>query len=209
MRYEFTTYQVARLCTVAPRTVVKWCDSGRIAGVWRIGPKNSGDRRIPREGLVAFLREVNHRRALAALDAEAAFRVLILSGEARYGDAVEAAAAAIDGAEVVRVGCPFEATACLTRCQPDLFVIDFQAAGRAGSLALAALAADSVRLVATRADVALFALVPEDESRLADVARRFTQVWKKPVDPAEVGAAVLLAARQKFGDRPTLLRLRA
>lgn len=48
----FTTGQVAKICHVAPRTVSKWFDSGRLRG-YRI--PGSQDRRIPRENLVRFL----------------------------------------------------------------------------------------------------------------------------------------------------------
>ena len=50
----FTTNQVALICKVAPRTVNKWFDSGRLRG-YRI--PGSLDRRVPREFLIRFLRE--------------------------------------------------------------------------------------------------------------------------------------------------------
>lgn len=50
----FTTGEVAKLCRVAPRTVSKWFDSGRLRG-YRI--PGSQDRRIPRRNLVLFLKE--------------------------------------------------------------------------------------------------------------------------------------------------------
>ena len=49
----FTTGDVARICHVAPRTVSKWFDTGKLRG-YRI--PGSRDRRIPREQLVAFMR---------------------------------------------------------------------------------------------------------------------------------------------------------
>ena len=49
----FTTGDVARICHVAPRTVSKWFDTGRLRG-YRI--PGSRDRRIPREHLLAFMR---------------------------------------------------------------------------------------------------------------------------------------------------------
>jgi two-component system response regulator RpaA len=52
-----TTGRVATLLGVCPRTVSVWFDSGKVGG-YRLpgrGP-GPGDRRIPREGLVAFLR---------------------------------------------------------------------------------------------------------------------------------------------------------
>jgi excisionase family DNA binding protein len=53
---SFTIGQVAQLCKVAPRTVSKWFDSGRLKGV-RI--RSSGQRRFPRAALVRFLKEHN------------------------------------------------------------------------------------------------------------------------------------------------------
>ena len=50
----YTTEQVAKLCKVAPRTVSKWFDSGRLRG-YRI--PCSQDRRIPHRHLVRFLKE--------------------------------------------------------------------------------------------------------------------------------------------------------
>ena len=49
----FTTGEVARICHVAPRTVSKWFDTGKLRG-YRI--PGSRDRRIPREHLLAFMR---------------------------------------------------------------------------------------------------------------------------------------------------------
>jgi len=48
----FTTTEVAKICKVAPRTVQKWFDSGRLKG-WRV--PGSLDRRIPRNRLIEFL----------------------------------------------------------------------------------------------------------------------------------------------------------
>lgn len=50
----FTTGQAAKICKVAPRTICKWFDSGRLRG-YRI--PGSQDRRIPREYLIKFLKE--------------------------------------------------------------------------------------------------------------------------------------------------------
>ena len=51
-----TTGDVAKLCSVAPRTVSKWFDSGKLRG-YRI--PGSKDRRIPVEQLVRFMRSHN------------------------------------------------------------------------------------------------------------------------------------------------------
>jgi excisionase family DNA binding protein len=49
-----TTGQVAEICKVAPRTVTKWFDSGRLKGYKIPG---SRDRRIPLAELLRFMRE--------------------------------------------------------------------------------------------------------------------------------------------------------
>lgn len=63
MKQVFTTGEVAKICHVAPRTVSKWFDSGRLRG-YRI--PGSQDRRIPRDHLIRFLKE--HGMPLGGLD---------------------------------------------------------------------------------------------------------------------------------------------
>lgn len=50
----YTTGEVAKICSVAPRTATKWIDSGRLKG-YRV--PGSLDRRVPHAMLVAFLKE--------------------------------------------------------------------------------------------------------------------------------------------------------
>lgn len=52
----YTTGEIAKICRVAPRTVSKWFDQGRMKG-YRI--PGSNDRRIPRKCLIEFLRAHN------------------------------------------------------------------------------------------------------------------------------------------------------
>ena len=68
----FTTGQVAKICKVAPRTVSKWFDSGRLKG-YRI--PGSQDRRIPREQLIRFLKE--HGMPLGELEEEEWHKVML------------------------------------------------------------------------------------------------------------------------------------
>ncbi|MDY6914572.1 MAG: helix-turn-helix domain-containing protein [Planctomycetota bacterium] len=69
----FTTGEVAKICHVAPRTVSKWFDSGKLRG-YRI--PGSRDRRIPLAQLTAFMRA--HGIPLDSLDGGLC-RVLILA----------------------------------------------------------------------------------------------------------------------------------
>jgi excisionase family DNA binding protein len=65
MKMVFTTGQVAKICKVAPRTVIKWFDAGKLKGYKIPG---SNDRRIPREALIRFLTE--HGMPLGELSEE-------------------------------------------------------------------------------------------------------------------------------------------
>ena len=76
MKKVFTTGQVAKICKVAPRTVSKWFDSGRLRG-YRI--PGSQDRRIPREHLLRFLKE--HGMPLGDLEAEVYHKVLVVGAD--------------------------------------------------------------------------------------------------------------------------------
>ena len=75
MKKVFTTGQVAKICKVAPRTVSKWFDSGRLRG-YRI--PGSQDRRIPREHLIRFMKD--HGMPLGDLEEETLKKVLVVSG---------------------------------------------------------------------------------------------------------------------------------
>lgn len=70
-----TTGEVARICSVAPRTVSKWFDSGQLQG-YRI--PGSKDRRIPIAALVRFMKQ--HHIPMDALRSGRT-RVLIVDTE--------------------------------------------------------------------------------------------------------------------------------
>ena len=81
----FTTGQVAKICKVAPRTVSKWFDSGRLKGCRIPG---SQDRRIPREYLIKFLKE--HGMPLGELEDEAMGKLLLVGMDTMVRSSLEA-----------------------------------------------------------------------------------------------------------------------
>ena len=83
MKKVFTTGQVAKICKVAPRTVSKWFDSGRLKG-YRI--PGSQDRRIPREQLIRFLKD--HNMPLGDLEEEELHKVLLIGTEKLFNDRI-------------------------------------------------------------------------------------------------------------------------
>ena len=123
-----TTGQVAQICEVAPRTVSKWFDSGRLRG-YRI--PGSQDRRIPRENLVRFMRE--HGMPLDRVVKDDLDRVLIIGREecqiisslAGCGLTVETAQSGFEGGMRVGANCP------------DCAIIDAESAGDFGAMDIA------------------------------------------------------------------------
>lgn len=78
-----TTGEVAKICSVAPRTVSKWFDTGALSG-YRI--PGSRDRRIPLNQLIRFMKQ--HNMPLDALRTGAT-RVLIVDDEAEVVEVLE------------------------------------------------------------------------------------------------------------------------
>src|SRR5436853_2845403 len=87
-----TTGEVAKICSVAPRTVSKWFDSGALTG-YRI--PGSKDRRIPLNQLIRFMKQhgmplnglmTGQTRVLIVDDEQDVVEVLekILEDEAKY-----------------------------------------------------------------------------------------------------------------------------
>ncbi len=113
-----TTGEVAKICSVAPRTVSKWFDSGQLRG-YRI--PGSKDRRIPLDQLVKFMR--THGLPLNGIDAGAT-RVLVLDGDSGVREAIRVALGRMDALEVFLAESTLEAGALAQECEPHVAVID-------------------------------------------------------------------------------------
>jgi len=112
----FTTGEVARICHVAPRTVSKWFDSGKLRG-YRI--PGSRDRRIPLDSLVAFMRA--HGIPLDGIDGGIC-RVLMVGGQQ-----VEQIAGMMNAAEQYNVRTAangFEAGVIAQQFRPHVIVLN-------------------------------------------------------------------------------------
>jgi excisionase family DNA binding protein len=113
-----TTGEVAKICHVAPRTVSKWFDSGKLRG-YRI--PGSRDRRIPLAQLVQFMRD--HGMPMEGVEGNVT-RVLIMDSDA---DAAAAVAESLsrDGRYDVHVAAnDFEAGMRAEQFQPHAVLLD-------------------------------------------------------------------------------------
>src|SRR5260370_41025596 len=131
MRKVFTTGQVAKICKVAPRTVSKWFDSGRLRG-YRI--PGSQDRRIPREHLIRFLKE--HQMPLGELEEEGWHKILVIGAEQLFLDRIKELLPEDEDYKYEYAPSGFEAGIQAESFHPDTIVIDL-AMGRSEALQIA------------------------------------------------------------------------
>lgn len=175
MKKVFTTGQVAKICKVAPRTVSKWFDSGRLVG-YRI--PGSQDRRIPREHLIRFLKE--HQMPLGDLEEESLSKVLVIGTDRMLIDRMKSLLPEADDYKVEIAHSGFEAGIQAESFHPDAIVLDL-AMGRSEGLQISA----NLRRNETYDDVIIVGLAAEDEAEPDSLLEHgFKEVFKKPFDPA-------------------------
>ena len=113
-----TTGEVAKICSVAPRTVSKWFDSGQLRG-YRI--PGSKDRRIPLEHLIRFMRA--HGIPLNGLESGRR-RVLVFDADAALCETLRDTLAGNGGYEVAIATTALEAGAAAQEFRPQVFIAD-------------------------------------------------------------------------------------
>jgi excisionase family DNA binding protein len=182
MKRVFTTGQVAKICKVAPRTVSKWFDSGRLVG-YRI--PGSQDRRIPRENLIRFLKE--HQMPLGELEEEEMSKVLIIGTDRSLIDRLTSLMPESDNHKVGVAHSGFEAGIQAESFHPDAIILDL-GMGRSEGLQIVA----NLRRNSAYDNCSIIGIAAEDEAEPDSLlANGFTEIFKKPFDPA------LLAERIK------------
>src|SRR5262245_58359412 len=175
MKKVFTTGQVAKICKVAPRTVSKWFDSGRLRG-YRI--PGSQDRRIPREHLIKFLKE--HGMPLGELEEEGLHKILIIGADKLFVDRVKELLPEDDDYKYELAHSGFEAGIQAESFHPDTIIIDL-AMGRSEALQIAS----NLRKNPAYEQTLIIALASEDEANPEGLSGYgFNEAFKKPFDVA-------------------------
>ena len=173
MKKVFTTGQVAKICKVAPRTVSKWFDSGRLKG-YRI--PGSQDRRIPREQLIRFLKE--HGMPLGELEEEEWHKVLLIGTEKLFNDRLKELLPEVDDFKYELAASGFEAGIQAESFRPDTIIIDL-AMGRSEALQIA----QNLRRNQQYEHTLILALAGEDEANPEALTQYgFSESFKKPFD---------------------------
>jgi excisionase family DNA binding protein len=175
MKKVFTTGQVAKICKVAPRTVSKWFDSGRLRG-YRI--PGSQDRRIPREHLIKFLKE--HGMPLGELEEEGWHKILIIGAEKVFIDRMKDLLPESDDYKYELAASGFEAGIQAESFHPDTIIIDL-AMGRHEALQIA----QNLKKNAQYEQTLIIALASEDEAAPESLMNYgYNEAFKKPFDIA-------------------------
>src|SRR5690242_17808128 len=170
-----TTGDVAKICNVAPRTVSKWFDSGKLRG-YRI--PGSQDRRIPRDQLIRFLKE--NGMPLGALEEEGWHKILIIGAEALFIERIQELLPEDEDYKYNIANSGFEAGIQAESFHPDSIIIDLSM-GRSEGLQIA----QNLRRNPQYEQTLIIALASEDEAAPESLVNYgFSENFKKPFDIA-------------------------
>jgi len=188
MKKVFTTGQVAKICKVAPRTVSKWFDSGRLKG-YRI--PGSQDRRIPREHLIRFLKD--HHMPLGDLEEEELHKVLLIGTERMFNDRMKELLPESEDFKFEYASSGFQAGSLAHSFNPDSIVIDMSL-GRGESIQITT----NLRKIEAYATTLIVGLAGEDEAEPEQLkSHGFDDVFKKPFDVALLSERIQTLAEAK------------
>jgi len=186
MKTIFTTGQVAKICKVAPRTVSKWFDSGRLRG-YRI--PGSQDRRIPREHLIRFLKE--HGMPLGELEDEAVGKILLVGAEATIKSTLTEQMNQ-DSFKMDYANSGFEAGIQAESLHPDCVVIDF-VMGRNEAVMIA----QNLRKNPEYVDTVLIGLLSDEDNASGFDRTIFNETFRKPFDTALLAERIRTLVNRK------------
>lgn len=188
MKTIFTTGQVAKICKVAPRTVSKWFDSGRLRG-YRI--PGSQDRRIPREHLIRFLKE--HGMPLGELEDEAMGKILLVGSDLTTRTSLNEMISNDDfKIEIAASG--FEAGIQAESIHPDCVVVDF-VMGREEALMIA----QNLRRNTEFHETVLIGLLSDDDNASGFDRSVFSETFRKPFDAALLAERIRTLVNRQIG----------
>lgn len=188
MKKVFTTGQVAKICKVAPRTVSKWFDSGRLRG-YRI--PGSQDRRIPREHLIKFLKE--HGMPLGELEEEGWHKILVIGAEKLFIDRIRELLPEEDLFRYEFANSGFEAGIQAESFHPDSIIIDL-AMGRSEALQIS----QNLRRNPHYEQTLIVAMASEDEANPEGLVNfGFNESFKKPFDVALLAERIQTLVEEK------------
>jgi len=118
----YTTAEAAKICGVAPSTVSKWFEQGRLKG-YRV--PGSEEKRIPLEYLYDFLKK--HGMPLGELENEMAKKVLIISQDKTLINDLETTINLNSSFRAIIAELVADAKNQIEKIIPDCIIVDFRA----------------------------------------------------------------------------------
>ncbi len=170
----FTTGQVAKICKVAPITVSRWFDSGRLKG-YRI--PYSQDRRIPREYLIKFLKEQG--MPLGDLEDDGMAKVLIVAQDKVLIENLKRKMPVERSFRVAVASSGFDAGIQAESFHPDCVIVDF-CIGRTEALQIC----QNLRKNSEFTEVILIALLPDDGETISFGCTAVREAFRMPLNVA-------------------------
>ena len=196
MRTVYTTGQVAKMFGCAPRTVTKWIDSGKLHGYRLPG---SNDRRIPREYLVAFMREVGI--PTKGLEHEVSLTILAVGVTEQVVKLLKEKLTPPDLFWIVVAADVFLAGYECHKQPPNVAIIDFMM-GRSDAIAVAS------RFRHFRRGAHIIGVANEDELSLTALkaSGSFDWVLKRPFDSCSIVEIIMSLVNSYTGECDLITR---
>lgn len=187
----FTTGQVARICKVHPDTVIRWFDKVGLKGYRTPGSeRRAGERRIPLEDLIKFLKE--HGMPLGDLDDEGLEKVLILCQDQVLVANLKRELPLEQSFKIEVAVSGFDAGVQAESFHPDCIIVDFSI-GRTKALQIC----QNLRRNSEFTDVILIVLLPDDGFRPPVNELGINETFRKPVDAEELADRLRLLFQEK------------
>lgn len=197
MKKIFTTGEVAKIMTVAPRTVSKLIDCGKLRG-YRIPRHDSkgGDRRIPRENLIRFLKDNN--MPLGDLETEQWHKLLLIGADKLFITLLTDVLPECDRFKCEFAQSGFEAGILAESFRPESIVIDM-VLGRTESIQIMR----NLRKYPAYEKTLIIGLANEDEVESEKLVEDgFSLIFKKPVDQLAISIPIIEHRNQLDGIVP-------
>lgn len=120
MKKFFTTGDVAKICEISPKTVINYCESGKLSS--EKSPVTNY-RRIPRDALVAFMEKYNI--PVSRADSIEQKSVLVVDDDENFVRLLKKAFNLAEKNVLVKVACDgYEALVEIGKEAPDLVILD-------------------------------------------------------------------------------------
>jgi two-component system response regulator RpaA len=172
-RPVFTTGEIAAMCNVAPRTVSKWFDTGKLKG-YRI--PGSEDRRVTPEELLKFFQTNN--MPTWGLEFRTTYTILLSNVDALVQEQIKDQLLSTRSFLILPVATAFDLGMQIEQMKPKAVVLDFSL----GRTLCIQLARSILARFTVRTRPFMIAIVNEDEDNPEELFGFFQKLYSRPVD---------------------------